>query len=261
MTPTETVSQNETEPEMDIPTVLEVQNLTKSYADGTKALSNVSFNIPLGGVYGLLGPNGSGKSTFFKIVSNALIPTEGKILFGNLEITNNKNWAKKNIRLCPQKDVVYEYLTVQENLELFAELYDLPKHSYEPYIDELIENLQMEEKRATRAKSLSGGQLKRLGLMIALLTRPHFKLLDEPMTGLDVASRQALHRYIREIRDHRSLTIILSTHNFAEAKILCDHIALLNHGQISLEGTTSEIFESKTLDEIFQQKTTTRGVL
>lgn len=261
MTTTETVSPKGTEPKVNIPAVLEVHNLTKSYADGTTALSDVSFNIPIGGVYGLLGPNGSGKSTFFQIFSNALIPTSGKILFGNIEITNNKNWAKKHIRYCPQKDVIYEYLTVQENLELFAELYDLPKRSYTPYIDELIENLQMEEKRATRAKSLSGGQLKRLGLMIALLTRPHFILLDEPMTGLDVASRQALHRYIREIRDHRSLTIILSTHNFADAKLLCDHIALLNNGQISLEGTTSEIFESKTLDEIFQQKSTTRGIL
>ncbi|MCK5343090.1 MAG: ABC transporter ATP-binding protein, partial [Candidatus Heimdallarchaeota archaeon] len=180
------------------------------------------------------------------------IPTEGKILFGDLEISNNKIWAKNNIRLCPQKDVVYDYLTVQENLELFAELYDLPQDSYCPYIDELIKTLQMEEKRNTRASSLSGGQLKRLGLMLALLTRPQIILLDEPMAGLDIASRQALHQYIREIRDQKTLTIILSTHNFADAKSMCENIALLNRGHISMVGTTEEIFQSKTLDEIFQ---------
>ena len=232
---------------------LKVQNLTKTYANGTKALDAVTFNIPIGEVFGLLGPNGSGKSTFFNILANNLIPTEGKILFGDLEITNNKNWAKKQIRLCPQKDIVYEYLTIQENLELFAELYDLPKDIYKSYIDDLLKNLQMEEKRNTRANALSGGQLKRLGLMQALLTRPKFILLDEPMAGLDIASRQALHRYIREIRNHKSLTIILSTHNFTDAKDLCDNIALFNRGHVSMVGTTDDIFESKTLNEIFQQ--------
>lgn len=247
-----TATKIETEPDRKTPSVLEIQNLSKIYAEGTKALNDITFTIPLGKVFGLLGPNGSGKSTFFNILSNSLIPTKGKILFGDLEITNNKPWAKNNIRLCPQKDVVYEYLTVQENLELFAELYDLPKDSYKPYIDELLKTLQMEEKRTTRASSLSGGQLKRLGLMLALLTRPQIILLDEPMAGLDIASRQALHQYIREIRDQKALTIILSTHNFADAKNMCENIALLNRGHISMVGTTEEIFQSKTLDEIFQ---------
>jgi ABC-2 type transport system ATP-binding protein len=247
-----TSTEIETELDRKTPSVLEVQNLSKTYAEGTKALESITFTIPLGKVFGLLGPNGSGKSTFFNILANVLSPTEGKILYGDLEITNNKNWAKNNIRLCPQKDVVYEYLTVQENLELFAELYDLPKDSYKPYIEELLKTLQMEEKRATRASSLSGGQLKRLGLMLALLTRPQIILLDEPMAGLDIASRQALHQYIREIRDQKTLTIILSTHNFADARAMCENIALLNRGQISMVGTTEEIFQSKTLDEIFQ---------
>ena len=262
MTPTETKIETEIDlANMKTPSVLEVQNLTKIYTDGTKALDGISLNIPLGTVFGLLGPNGSGKSTFFKIISNDLIPTEGKILYGDLEVTDNKSWAKIHIRLCPQQDVVYKYLTVQENLELFAELYDLPKDSYKPYIQDLMKNLQMEEKRSTRAGSLSGGQLKRLGLMIALLTRPQIILLDEPMAGLDIASRQVLHRYIREIRDQKSLTIILSTHNFADAQEMCDNIALLDRGMVSSVGTTKEIFESKTLDEIFHQKSPAHKII
>ena len=248
------MTSTEIEPDLErkIPSVLEVQNLSKTYSEGTNALNNITFTIPLGKVFGLLGPNGSGKSTFFNILANNLSPTSGTVSLGDIEITNNKPWAKNHIRLCPQKDVVYEYLTVHENLELFAELYDLPKESYKPYIEELLKTLQMEEKRTTRASALSGGQLKRLGLMLALLTRPQFILLDEPMAGLDIASRQALHQYIREIRDQKALTIILSTHNFADAKGMCENIALLNRGHISMVGTTEEIFQSKTLDEIFQ---------
>ncbi|MHA1729948.1 MAG: ABC transporter ATP-binding protein [Promethearchaeota archaeon] len=220
-----------------MPKPIIIRGLTKIFNKNTNALQNINLTIPSGKVFGILGPNGAGKTTFFRILANSLEPDSGKIFYGDKEITNNRTWAKRNIRYCPQDPVFYEFLTVYENLELLSELNNIPPVIYHSRINKLLKNLNMEDKRNKNAKTLSSGQKKRLSIMIALLTEPTILLLDEPTAGLDISARRVLKRWLGS----KKISIILSTHNFLEAQNYCDEIAVLNYGKLLYSGTINSI--------------------
>lgn len=235
-----------------MPKSIVIQGISKRFDKSTQALNNLDLIIPTGKIFGILGPNGAGKSTLLRVIANFLEPDSGKIQYGDIEITHNKPWAKNHIRYCPQQPVVYDYLTVKENLELFSELYDIPSSEYHSRINSLLESLNMETKRNARAKTLSGGQKKRLSLMISLLTQPlnSILLLDEPIAGLDISSRRVIREYILNLKA-KNITIILSTHDFLETQKLCDEIAILNQGKLIISGPPEEIIKSKGQNNSF----------
>ena len=209
---------------------LEVRGLRKSYGDFI-ALKGVELEVEEGEIFALLGPNGAGKTTLMRILAEGLSYDSGEIrVFG-------EPFSKRTARLigyAPQESLAYDILTVKENLEFYADLYDVPGER----VKELIEEFNLPAKK--KAKELSGGFRKRLNLAIALLYEPKLLILDEPSTGLDVPSRRELWELIRGFREEGK-TVLLATHYMEEAEALADRVAIMNEGKVIAVGTPEEL--------------------
>ncbi len=209
---------------------LEVRGLRKSYGDFI-ALRGIDLEVEEGEVFALLGPNGAGKTTLMRILAEGLSYDSGEIrVFG-------EPLSKRTARLigyAPQESLAYDILTVRENLEFYADLYDVPGER----VRELIEEFNLPAKK--KAKELSGGFRKRLNLAIALLYEPKLLILDEPSTGLDVPSRRELWELIRGFREEGK-TVLLATHYMEEAEALADRVAIMNEGKVIAVGTPEEL--------------------
>ena len=209
---------------------LEVRGLRKSYGDFI-ALKGVELEVEEGEVFALLGPNGAGKTTLMRILAEGLSYDSGEIrVFG-------EPLSKRTARLigyAPQESLAYDILTVRENLEFYADLYDVPGER----VKELIEEFNLPAKK--KAKELSGGFRRRLNLAIALLYEPKLLILDEPSTGLDVPSRRELWKLIRGFREEGK-TVLLATHYMEEAEALADRVAIMNEGKVIAVGTPEEL--------------------
>ncbi|ASJ08783.1 daunorubicin ABC transporter ATP-binding protein [Thermococcus siculi] len=209
---------------------LEVRGLRKSYGDFL-ALKGVDLEVEEGEVFALLGPNGAGKTTLMRILAEGLSYDSGKIrVFG-------EPLSKKTARLigyAPQESLAYDILTVRENLEFYADLYDVPGER----VVELLEEFGLPAKK--KARELSGGFKKRLNLAIALLYEPKLLILDEPSTGLDVPSRRELWELIKGFREEGK-TVLLATHYMEEAEALADRVAIMNEGRVIAVGTPEEL--------------------
>ncbi len=209
---------------------LEVRGLRKSYGDFI-ALRGIDLAVEEGEVFALLGPNGAGKTTLMRILAEGLSYDSGEIrVFG-------EPLSKRTARLigyAPQESLAYDILTVEENLEFYADLYDVPGER----VKELIEEFNLPAKK--KAKELSGGFRKRLNLAIALLYEPKLLILDEPSTGLDVPSRRELWELIRGFREEGK-TVLLATHYMEEAEALADRVAIMNEGKVIAVGTPEEL--------------------
>ncbi len=213
---------------------IEVYNLVKEY-DGIRAVDDVTFKVDEGSIFSLLGPNGAGKTTIVEILIGLRDPTYGDIKI--LGCRPNDREVKYIIGFMPQDFRVFEKLTVKENLELFAMMYD--KHRD---IDDLITDLNMGEYADVRFERLSGGLKQRLGLAIALVNDPKLVFLDEPTTGLDPASRRHVWDIIDRLRDEGK-TILLTSHYMDEVEYLADRIAVIDRGKIVAEGDTRDIID------------------
>ncbi|WP_297486949.1 ABC transporter ATP-binding protein [Thermococcus sp.] len=209
---------------------IEVRGLRKSYGNFI-ALNGINLDVDEGEVFALLGPNGAGKTTLIRILAEGLSYDSGEIrVFG-------ESLSKKTARLigyAPQESLAYDDLTVRENLEFYADLYDVPGKR----VDELIERFKLPAKK--KAKELSGGFKKRLNLAVALLYDPRVLVLDEPSTGLDVPSKRELWELIKEFREEGK-TVLLATHYMEEAEALADRVAIMNEGQVIAVGTPEEL--------------------
>ncbi|MDV3103410.1 ABC transporter ATP-binding protein [Thermococcus waiotapuensis] len=209
---------------------LEVRELRKSYGDFT-ALKGINLEVEEGEVFALLGPNGAGKTTLMRILAEGLSYDSGEVrVFG-------EPLSKKTARLIgyvPQESLAYDALTVKENLEFYADLYDVPKER----VGELIEEFSLPAKK--KAKELSGGFKRRLNLAVALLYDPRLLILDEPSTGLDVPSRRELWELIGGFK-REGRTVLLATHYMEEAEALADRIAIMNEGKVIAVGTPEEL--------------------
>ncbi len=226
-----------------------VKNLVKRYKKFL-ALKGISYEVKKGEIFGILGPNGAGKSTMIKILTCFHKYTSGSVLIDKISI-ENKNLVKPLIGWVPQDDTFYPKLTVEENLEYFASLYNINHKDFKYRSNELLSILQIESKRKSLAGSLSGGMKRRLSMAIALVHNPKVLYLDEPTAGVDPVSRRGIWDAINKIKE-RGLTIIFCTHYLDEAEILCDRIAILRAGEIIKIGTPKELkSRSKTLEEAF----------
>ena len=208
---------------------ISIQHLTKTYADGKRALDDVSFDVPRGTIFGLLGPNGAGKSTLINILSGMVNKSSGAAIIWGFDIDQDHRNAKASIGVVPQEIVFDPFFTPFETLENQAGLYGVPKSKRRTM--ELLRAVHLDDKAGSRARTLSGGMRRRLLVAKAMVHSPPVLVLDEPTAGVDIELRQQLWSYVREL-NKEGVTVVLTTHYLEEAEELCDRIAIINHGRL-----------------------------
>lgn len=215
--------------------IITIDNVCKNYKS-KKALDNVSLKINSGELFGLLGVNGAGKTTLIKILCGLTKKTSGKLVINNYDLDTEMDKIKEIIDISPQETSVANNLTVKENLEFFANIYDIKD---ENRIEEIVNIFKLNEVLNQRAKTLSGGYKRRLSIAIALISKPKILFLDEPTLGLDVFARRELWNIIKKLQ--KNITIILTSHYLEEIENLCDRVAILSNGKLLKTGTIDEI--------------------
>ncbi len=209
--------------------IIEVRDLSKTYASGTPALAGVTLDIREGEILALLGPNGAGKTTFISILCGLVTPTGGQVTVGGHDILRGYRAARRMIGLVPQ-EIALEYFetvmnTVRFSRGLFGEAPD------DAYIERVLRSLALWDKRDAKLRELSGGMKRRVLIAKALSHGPRILFLDEPTAGVDVNLRREMWDVVRALKAE-GVTIILTTHYLEEAEALCDEIALISGGHI-----------------------------
>ncbi len=218
--------------------VIRVQDVRKSYGD-VRAVDGVSFDVAGGEVFGLLGPNGAGKTTTVEMLEGLRKPDSGALEILGIDAVSQPDALKQRIGVTLQTAELYPKLTVTEVIDLFRSFYarSLPA-------DQLIDFLDLGERRKALTKELSGGQRQRLAVALALVNDPEVVFLDEPTTGLDPAARRSLWDLVERLREQHK-TILLTTHYMEEAEQLCDRLAIMDHGRILEIGTATELIDRR----------------
>lgn len=227
--------------------IIEIDNLSKEYGGGTKALSNVSMSIEEGEIIALLGPNGAGKTTLISIICGLVVPTGGSVRVGGYDIGKDWRAARKLIGLVPQEIALEPFETVLNCVRFTRGLYG--EGPDDAYIEQVLRSLALWEKRNAATKELSGGMKRRVLIAKALAHRPKVLFLDEPTAGVDVALRREMWQVVEGLR-RDGVTIILTTHYLEEAEEMADRIGVINKGQLLLVKPKDELmgeFGGKTL--------------
>jgi len=225
------ISPNDSDARTTVSNAIEVEHIVKKYGDFT-AVDNVSFRVKEGEIFGLLGPNGAGKSTLIRMMTTLIPITAGTARINGHDVQKDPNAARRAIGVIPQALTSDIDLTIEENLIIYAKLYDVPAKKRKAAIDELLELVDLTKWRNAQTKTLSGGMRRRLEIARGLVHSPQIFFLDEPTTGLDPVSRVAVWEMLTNIKSHRQLTILITTHYMDEADRLCDRIAIVDHGKL-----------------------------
>jgi|KBSMisStandDraft_5_1062788.scaffolds.fasta_scaffold07427_10 ABC-2 type transport system ATP-binding protein len=207
-----------------------VDDLRKSF-DDLVAVDGVTFEVAAGESFGFLGPNGAGKSTTINILCTLLRPTGGSASVAGFDVVSRPADVRRHIGLVFQDPTLDEYLTAEENLRFHAELYGVPRDSTEERLKDVLEMVELWDRRTSIVSTFSGGMRRRLEIARGLLHSPRVLFLDEPTVGLDPQTRSHIWSYIEELRKRESITIFLTTHYMDEAEH-CDRIAIIDHGTI-----------------------------
>ena len=213
-----------------------MDSLTKEFGD-FKAVDNISIKVEEGEIFGFLGPNGAGKSTTMMILTTLLKPTSGRALVGGYDVMSDAKKVREKIGYVQQEISVDEFLTGRENLYLHARINQIPRNLIKSRIDDVLELVELGEKKDQATLTYSGGMRKRLDIANGLLSRPSVLFLDEPTVGLDIQTRRKIWGYIKKIRKDFGMTIFISTHYMEEADNLCDRIGIIDHGKIQVIDT------------------------
>ena len=239
--------------------VISVKHLTKHFPPNVNAVKGISFNVHKNEIFGLLGANGSGKTTTLRILATILEQTTGKIVYRNLG--NDHFRIRQIMGYIPQQDLLYNDLSVLDNAKLFADGYKFKNNERTEIINEMFTKMELNDYRSRLVGELSGGYKKRLSIAIALLHKPKIIIADEITIGLDPDLRQKIWNLLLELK--KESTIVFTTHYLEEAQVLCDHIALMNLGEIVAQGQPKAIMErtkSRDLNEVFHKLITARGL-
>lgn len=213
---------------------IETKQLNKFYKN-LHALKDINLGIKENELFGLLGVNGAGKTTLIKILTCLSKQTSGEAYVHGFSVKDNPEKVKEIVDVSPQETAVAHNLTVRENLDFFASLYNTRD---EAYISSVVNAFSLEEVENQRAKTLSGGWKRRLSIAIGLISKPKILFLDEPTLGLDIIARRELWKIINNMKG--KITIILTTHYLEEAEALCDRVAVMAKGKIKATGTPAE---------------------
>ncbi len=222
--------------------VLHISNVSKTYANGLKALSNINLRIEKG-MFGLLGPNGAGKSTLMRTIAALQEPDQGSITLGNIDVLKQKTDLRKVLGYLPQDFGFYPKVSAMSLLDHFAVLKGIShKGERKEIVEALLQQTNLYEARKRNVSDYSGGMRQRFGIAQALLGNPQLIIVDEPTAGLDPVERNRFHNLLSEIGEQ--VIVILSTHIVDDVKNLCRHMVVMNKGTILLEGTPAEAQES-----------------
>ncbi len=246
---------------------IEVKDLKKHFTgkrglEDVKAVDGVSFQVENGEVFGILGPNGAGKSTIVNILTGISSPTEGTAIVGGFNVKTELKQIKKVISMCPQEPSVYKFLTGFENIQFFGNLHLMSKKEIMGRSEELLKMLGLYEARKRKTKGYSGGMLRQLSLIIALINEPDILFLDEPTVGMDPRARRKVWEFLGSIKKQNK-TILLTTHYIEEAEALCDRVAIIDYGKLIAIGPPQKLIEEhevNNLEEVFL-KITGRRIL
>ena len=228
---------------------IETKNLTKKFKEKT-AVNGIELKINEGELFALLGTNGAGKTTTIKMLSTLILPTDGEIKINGLDIIKDRQKIKEILNVSPQETAIAPNLSVKENLEFMAGVYQIPNK--EEKIDELVKMFKLEEVLKQKAKTLSGGWQRKVSIAIALINEPKILFLDEPTLGLDVIARKELWSVIEKLKG--KITIILTTHYMEEAESLSDRIGIMAKGNLVDVGTAEELIKkagTKNFEDAF----------
>jgi ABC-2 type transport system ATP-binding protein len=219
--------------------IVQVENLTKKYGPLT-AVDDVSFQLEKGSVFAFLGPNGAGKTTTVEILECLRGPTGGRARVLGYDVSKRSDQAqiRKQIGVLPQDFNAIDRLTVRENVEYFGAMFD---RSLDP--DELIDLVDLSDKRKELFKKLSGGLKQRVGLAVSLVNDPQLVFLDEPTTGLDPKARRDVWKVVEQLK-RKGKTVFLTTHYMDEAEFLADTVSIIDHGKIIASGTPGQLIDS-----------------
>ncbi len=233
-----------------------IKDLVKKFED-VIAVDNLSLEIMEGELFSLLGPNGAGKTTTINILNGIMKPTEGTAIIAGVDVTKNIDETKKMFGLCPQEAAVFKFLNARENIELFGNLHSVSKKRIEERTDRLLNLLGLAEASKRRAGRYSGGMLRKLNLIMALISDPQIVFLDEPTVGMDARARRRTWEFIGSLKTEKK-TIVLTTHYIEEAEALSDRVGIIDYGSLVELGTPEELMErhqAKNLEEVFLKVT------
>lgn len=214
--------------------VIEARLLRKQYGDFV-AVDNVSFSVKEGEVFGFLGPNGAGKTTVMKMIQCISPKTGGKLEVFGMDVDKHPREIKKLMGVVPQESNLDPDFTVYENLMVYSRYFNIPHQEAKAMTEELLDFVQLEEKRDTIIEYLSGGMKRRLILARGLINKPRLMILDEPTIGLDPQARHLIWDKLKSLRT-QGITIVLTTHYLDEASQLCDRLVIMDQGKILVEG-------------------------
>lgn len=209
---------------------IEVRDLKKYYRE-VKAVDGVTFDVEEGEFFGFLGPNGAGKSTTIRILTTLTRPTSGKAVVAGYDVVKDGKQVRSKIGLVSDKLILYDRLTVLENLLFFGRLYNMEKKTMMERAEELLTMLDLWERRNTQASKLSTGMKQKVNIARALLPRPEILFLDEPTIGLDPITTRKIRDFVKRLNEE-GMTIVYTTHLLHEAETLCDRVAIINKGKI-----------------------------
>ena len=195
------------------------------------AVDELTITVGRGEIFGLLGPNGSGKTTTLNMILGLTPPSSGSIRVLGADIGREQRSVRRRLGTVPQETALYAELSAEANLRFHAELFDVPTKGLDARITEVLELVQLNDRRRDRAGTFSGGMKRRLALARALLHEPDLLFLDEPTLGVDVHSRRALWDHVLTLKE-QGKTLLLTTNYLEEASTLCDRIAIIDHGRL-----------------------------
>ncbi|MGD6852575.1 MAG: ABC transporter ATP-binding protein [Candidatus Bathyarchaeia archaeon] len=220
--------------------IIEVKNLTKTFGKFT-AVDDISFEVKKGEIFGLLGPNGAGKSTTLRMLSTLSRPTKGTATIGGYDTVKKDTQVRKLIGIVSEKMIIYNRLTAKENLWFFGNLYNIPHDKLKKKIDDLLEFVQLTKFKDAQVGTYSTGMRQRMNVIRALLNDPKVLFLDEPTLGLDPQTSVEIRDYIKKLNQELGTTVILTTHMMVDADLLCDRIAVVDHGKIIALDTSTNL--------------------
>ncbi len=238
--------------------VIEVSRLTKIYkGSSTPAVNNISFSIPHGSIFGLLGPNGAGKTTTISILCNLIQPSSGTATILGHSLKEDPEEIKKKIGVVPQEIALYPTLTAYENLHYIGNMYGLKGRELKEKIEEHLSIVGLTGQSKNRVETFSGGMKRRINLIAALLHTPQIVFLDEPTVGVDVQSRSLITEHLHHINKN-GCTIVYTSHLMEEAENLCSEIAIIDQGEIIIQGEPKALIakeDTGNLEQLFLKLT------
>lgn len=235
--------------------MIKTEKLTMTYKNGFTAVKNLNLNVSEGDVFGFLGPNGAGKTTTIRMLTGLLKPTSGIVLINNYDVASNENEIKKIIGVVPESHGYYNWMTGEEYLNYFAELFNQDKVKSKKHIEYLLEKVGLSDKKKVLIGHYSRGMKQRLGIAKALVNNPKIIFLDEPTLGLDPIGQKDIQNLIFEINRVMNVTVFITSHLLKDIEVLCNRVCIVQNGKLIEQGTIKELQTKYSENETIKLKT------